>query len=184
MLNGEVENFCVMLDRGVNMRADRKKNIVFSEEVDSSINGLAVGISFVVVAIFVISFKIFNNPIAERVIAIILLLIGIVGTMSEIEKIKKNDIKGVGDVIMGLCFAIPSTLGIINNEIILLRAILLPLFLFGVYGFMRGFFEIIYSFKIVKRESKSKKFEIMQIIVTITEVIALFVAILQLISEI
>lgn len=166
------------------MRTEKKKINVFSEEIDSSINGLALGISFVLIALFVIWFGIFNNPIAERVIAIILLVIGIVGTISEIEKLKNNDIKGIGDAVLGLIFTIPSSLGIIKNDIIWLHAILFPFLLFGMYGLMRGVFEIVYSIKFIKRESKSKKIEIMQIVVTLTEVIALFVAILQLVSEV
>ncbi len=166
------------------MGMKKKKDFVFSAEIDSSINGLALGISFVLVAIFVMGFKIFNNAIAERAIAIILLVIGIAGTISEIEKMKQNDIKGIGDVFLGLLFVIPSSLGIVKTNLIWLHAILLPVFLFGMYGLMRGVFEIIYSLKIVKRESKNKKIEIMKIVVTITEVIALVVAILQLVSEI
>lgn len=168
------------------MHKDKKKEkeIVFSEEIDSSINGFALGISFVLVAIFVIWFEIFDNLIVERIIAIILLVLGIAGTISEIEKVKKNDIKGVGNFVLGLVLTIPSSLGIIKNDIISLHIILLPIFLLGMYGLMRGVFEIGYSLKLLKRESKSKKIEIMKIIVTLTEIIALLVAALQLISEI
>lgn len=166
------------------MSTEKKKNIVFSEEIDSSINGLALGISFVLVALFVMGFKIFNNSIVERVIAIILLVIGIAGTISEIEKLKKNEIKGMGDVFLGAIFTVPSAYWIIKTDIILLRAVLLLPFLFGMYGLMKGILEIIYSVKLVKRKSKNKKIEIMQIVVTLTEVIALVVAILQLVSEI
>lgn len=129
-------------------------------------------------------FKIFNNEIVERAIAIILLVIGIAGTISEIEKLKMNDIKGMDDVFFGLIFTVPSFLGIIKTDIIWLHAILVLIFLFGMYGEIKGILEIIYSLKLVKRKSKNKKIEIMQIVVTLTEVIALVVAILQLVSEI
>lgn len=45
------------------MSKQNEKKIVFSEEIDSSINGFALGISFVMLAIFVVYFKIFNNAI-------------------------------------------------------------------------------------------------------------------------
>jgi len=166
------------------MNTDKKKKVVFSEEVDSSINGFALGISFVLLALFVIWFKVFSNTIAESITAIFFLLFGIVGTMSEIEKIRKDDIKGIGDAMVGLFLTTPTLFGIIKTNIIWLRVILLAFLLVGMYGLMRGIFEIIYSLKLVKRENKNKKIEIMQIIVTITQVIALVVVVLQLIFEI
>lgn len=176
--------FVLFKRKVINMSTDKKKNIIFSEEVDSSINGFALGTSFVLVALLVMYFEVFNNLIIERVVAIVLLLVGIAGTMSEIEKIKKNDIKGFGDLVLGLLFAIPSFVVIIKFKISLLNILMVFLFLFGVYGSMRGIFAIIYSLRIKKRESNNKKVEIMQIIVALTEIIALIVAVLQLISEV
>ena len=45
----------------VNKQKDKK--IVFSEEIDSSINGIALGTAFVMLSIFVVYFKIFNTTI-------------------------------------------------------------------------------------------------------------------------
>lgn len=166
------------------MSTHKKKNIMFSEEIDSSINGFALGTSFVIVALFIMYFGVFNNLIVERVVAIVLLLFGIAGTMTEIEKIKKSDIKGFGDFVLGLFFIVPSLFVIIKIDIIWFSVPMLVLFLFGVYGLMKGIFEIIYSLKLRKRESSNKKIEIMQIVVTLTEIIALIVAVLQLVSEV
>ena len=41
----------------------KDKKIVFSEEIDSSINGIALGTAFVMLSIFVVYFKIFNTTI-------------------------------------------------------------------------------------------------------------------------
>lgn len=48
------------------MSKQKDKKIVFSEEIDSSINGIALGTAFVMLSIFVVYFKIFNNTIAEN----------------------------------------------------------------------------------------------------------------------
>ena len=45
----------------VNKQKDKK--IVFSEEIDSSINGIALGTAFVMLSIIVVYFKIFNTTI-------------------------------------------------------------------------------------------------------------------------
>ena len=45
------------------MSKQKDKKIVFSEEIDSSINGIAFGTAFVMLSIFVVYFKIFNTTI-------------------------------------------------------------------------------------------------------------------------
>lgn len=166
------------------MSKQKEKKIVFSEEVDSSINGFALGISFVLLALFVIYFGIFQNTIAERIVAIVLLVIGIAGTMTEIGRIKKGDIKGVDDLFVGLLFTVAPIIAILKYENVYLNVILFIALMLGSYGTMRGFFEIVYSLKLQKRKSGSVKIEVMKIIVAVTELIALVVAVIQLIQEI
>lgn len=45
------------------MGKDKEKKVIFSEEIDSSIDGFALGITFVLVAFFEVYFKIFGNRI-------------------------------------------------------------------------------------------------------------------------
>lgn len=166
------------------MGKNKEKKIVFSEEIDSSINGFALGISFVFISIFVMYFNIFNNQIIELIVAIVLLIIGIAGTLTEIGKIKKSDIKGADDLLIGLLFTIFPIIVIMKSVKIYLHVLLFILLIFGSFGTVKGVIEIIYSLKIKKRNSASRKVETMKIIVAFTEVIALIVAVLQLIGEI
>lgn len=49
---------------------------------------------------------------------------------------------------------------------------------------MKGVIEILYSLKIKRRKTENKKVEVMQIVVAATEVVALAVAIIQLVNEV
>ena len=72
---------------------------------------------------------------------------------------------------------------LIFNKVII-NIFLFPILMFGTFGGLKGIMEIIYSLKLKKRESGNTKIEVMKIIVAITEIIALAVAIIQLIDAI
>ncbi len=165
------------------MTKQKDKKIVFSEEIDSSINGIALGTAFVMLSIFVVYFKIFNNTIAEKVIAVTLLVFGIAGTLTEIGRIKKEDIKGLDDLIVGLLLTILSVVIILKFRNATLNIGLFIVLLLGSYGMIRGILEVFYSLKIQRRKSNNVKIEIMKSVVAITEFVSLIVVILQLVKE-
>ena len=169
---------------GKNMAEHKDKKIVFSEEIDSSINGFALGISFVLLALFVEYFKIFNNAIVEIVVAIVLLVLGIAGTVTEIGRIKKDDIRGLDDLMLGIFLAVVSIIVILKIHNVYYNIGLFVILLLGTFGMVKGLLEVLYSLKLRKRKSKNAKVEIMKIIVALTEIIALIVAIIQLMHEI
>lgn len=166
------------------MAEHKDKKIIFSEEIDSSINGFALGISFVLLALFVEYFKIFNNAIVEIVVAIVLLVLGIAGTVTEIGRIKKDDIRGLDDLMLGIFLAVVSIIVILKIHNVYYNIGLFVILLFGTFGMVKGLLEVLYSLKLRKRKSKNAKVEIMKIIVALTEIIALIVAIIQLVHEI
>ena len=129
-------------------------------------------------SIFVVYFKIFNNTIVEKVIAVILLAFGIAGTLTEIGRIKKEDIKGGDDLIVGF-----SVVVILKFRNVALNIGLFIVLLLGSYGMIRGILEILYSLKLQRRKSNNVKIEIMKIVVAITEFISLIIVILQLVKE-
>jgi len=162
---------------------DKEKKIIFSEEIDSSITGFSVGVSFVVVALFVWFGRLFHNRIAESVITIILLIIGICGTFLEFEKINQKNIKGLYDLGLGCVLSILFFFLIIKFDLLVLNIVCVILLLFSIYAVFSGLLKIGYSFKIQKRNVENKKVEIFKIITGVTEIIALVVVILQLVSE-
>lgn len=166
------------------MSLKKGKKIVFTEEIDSSIGGFSLGIAFVLVSVFVIYFKIFNNLIAERIVAIVLLVIGIVGTLTELGKIKKDDIKGGDDLLTGFIVTGVSVVTIFKVEWLLCDILSFLFLLIGAFGTIKGIIEIIYSLKLMFRENRNRKKDVMKIIVALTQVLALVVVILQLIGEV
>lgn len=166
------------------MGKDKEKKVIFSEEIDSSIDGFALGITFVLVAFFEVYFKIFGNRMVEIVLAIGLLLFGIFGTLIEIGKISTDNIKGGDDLVTGLFLAAPSVFIIFKFNKVILNIIMFIVLASGIFGAMKGVIEILYSLKIKRRKTENKKVEVMQIVVAATEVVALAVAIIQLVNEV
>ena len=152
------------------MGKDKEKKVIFSEEIDSSIDGFALGITFVLVAFFEVYFKIFGNRMVEIVLAIGLLLFGIFGTLIEIGKISTDNIKGGDDLVTGLFLAAPSVFIIFKFNKVILNIIMFIVLAFGIFGAMKGVIEILYSLKIKRRKTENKKVEVMQIVVAATEV--------------
>ncbi len=161
----------------------KEKKVVFSEEIDSIINGIAVGMAFLISAFITYFFNVFHNIILDRIVAVALAMLGILFTSFEIDKIDKNKIYGVGDLVLGLVFIIPS-LGVIlyfNN--IFSNVIMSAVFIFGAYGSFRGLLEIAYSI-LKPKKVENKKSDIIKVITFLTEFIALIVVVMQLMTEI
>ena len=137
------------------MGKDKEKKVIFSEEIDSSIDGFALGITFVLVAFFEVYFKIFGNRMVEIVLAIGLLLFGIFGTLIEIGKISTDNIKGGDDLVTGLFLAAPSVFIIFKFNKVILNIIMFIVLAFGIFGAMKGVIEILYSLKIKRRKTES-----------------------------
>ena len=106
--------------------------------------------------------------------------LGIAGTLTEIGRIKKADMKGLDDLIVGLLLTVVSILKFRN---VALNIGLFIVLLLGSYGMIRGILEILYSLKLQRRKSNNVKIEIMKIVVAVTEFISLIVVILQLVKE-
>lgn len=161
----------------------KEKKIIFSEEIDSSINGFSVGVSLVTVALFIWFGGLLHNRVADATVTIVFLIIGILGTFLEIEKVNHNEIKGIGDLGMGSVFGCLSIFLIFKFDILVLNVISLVVLLFGTFAIFSGILKLCYSIKIQKRKTENKKVEVFKIITGLTEIIALVVVVLQLISE-
>ena len=162
----------------------KDKKVIFSKEIDSSITGFALGISFVLLAGLIYYFDIFHWIIVDRIIAIILLIIGICGTCIEIGRINVEKIKGKDDLLLGLLFTIPALFLIFKYDQIVLNIICFWVLLLSLFGTIKGIIEVLYSLRIQRRKSQNKKIEILRFITVITEVLALAVAAFQFLTEI
>lgn len=162
---------------------DKEKEVIFSKEIDSSITGLSLGTTLILVALFVYYVGLFHNKIIEILITIILVFIGMIGTFLEIGKAKNDDIKGIDDLGLGMTFLSIAVFLVLKYNILFLNVICFFVLLISVFGAIQGLLKIFYSLKIHKRESSNKKIGIAKIVVGITEITALAVAIIQLITE-
>lgn len=134
----------------------KKKTIIFSEEIDSTINGFSLVLTFIVIGIFLIFNKnYFGNPIVATIIQWVFIIFGCLGFGTEVSKMNKNrGIKGIDNLITGII-----TVGIwaviyyfaknwIGNIIGFLFLII------GVYGGIQGIIEIYYSIIQIKKKNK------------------------------
>lgn len=161
----------------------KDKKIIFSEEVDSSITGFSLGSALILVALFVYYVELFHNRIIEIIVAIILIFIGMIGTFLEIGKAKNDDIKGINDLGVGIVLSTASVFLVLKYDKLPLNIICFFVLLISVFGTIQGVLKIFYSLKIQKRKTDNKKIGILKVIVGITEIVALAVAIIQLITE-
>lgn len=83
----------------------KKSKIVFSEEIDNFIDGISLGIAFILIAIFIYFVGIFHNVLVDRIVMLVLILFGFIGTATEISKINnKNKIHGIDNFLIGIIF--------------------------------------------------------------------------------
>lgn len=144
------------------MKQDNKeKKIVFSEKIDSTISGLALVLTFILIGVFLLfNSQYFGNEITAKVIQWIFIVVGTLGFGSEISKIKKDKekrIKGIDDIITGIVVILIWFLvyKIVNNTTG--NSIAFLLLILGTFGTFKGIIEVIYSAMQLKKEKSNKK---------------------------
>ena len=88
-----------------------EKKIIFSEKIDSSINGFAIVVSFIGIGMFLAYHKnYFGNTIVSKIVQWIFIIIGGLGLCVEISNLRKNNpkknIEGISDFVMGITFLV------------------------------------------------------------------------------
>lgn len=135
------------------MKKDKKT--VFSEEIDSSINGYALGITFLLLSVFtILKPDYFIIPMVSYIVGTLLGITGIIGCSLEISKsieIKGMDTLSLGCIFVGIWFGLNR---LCPNIIVNIFAFFI--LMFGIYGTLRGNFELVYSLL----SMKSKKTEV------------------------
>ena len=165
----------------------KKNNIVFNENIDSSINGFALVIAFIIIGI-ILQFdnSFFGN--ATSIIKIVFIVIGILGLFTEINKLNINyEIKGLNNIGSGLFLLIISYLLKVyinpNNwfEIlfILYEVFLFFIILIFVYGLCRGLIEMFFSLYKNYKEKNKKMNLFSSIMVVLTQLFGLILLVAQ-----
>lgn len=165
----------------------KKNNIVFNENIDSSINGFALVIAFIIIGI-ILQFdnSFFGN--ATNIIKLVFIVIGILGLFTEISKLNINfEIKGLNNIGSGLFFLMISYLlkNYINpNNWFEILFILYEIFLFfiiliSVYMLCRGLIEMVYSLYMNYKEKNKKRNLFSSIMVVLTQLFGLILLVAQ-----
>ena len=123
----------------------KEKNPVFSEIIDSKINGYAIGISFLGISTFLlINNTYFHWPALTYFVGAVFGIIGIAGIGTELDKSKK--IKGIGNLVIGLiCLGVWVSLFVFLKNNAIGNTVGMPALIIGAYGFIRGLLELFYS---------------------------------------
>lgn len=162
---------------------DKKKNIVFSEIIDSKINGYALGFSLLLVSTFLL----FNSTYLHwswltYSVGAVLGILGIGGIGCELDKSKK--VKGIGNLSCGLIF-----LGVwlalfvyFNDKPVVNFLGMFPL-IFGAYGSLKGLIELFYSIWLEITNSQRSISKISKaVFVFITQICGLVLTILNILK--
>lgn len=168
----------------------KEKRIIFSEEIDSTISGFSLVITFIVIGIFLIFNKnYFGNAAVATVIQWSFIIIGCLGFGTEVSKMnKKRGIKGIDDLIVGIVvIAIWATIyymfkNWIGNTIGFLFLVI------GLYGGVRGIIEISYSIIKIKQKNKIEEKHnlsiVKDIILILSEIAGMGLIIVQILQAI
>lgn len=120
----------------------KDKKVIFSEEVDSSISGFSLGITLILVAVFVYYTELFHNKLTDILVAIILMIFGMLGTFLEIGKAKNDDIKGIDDCGCGIVLLAIAVFLVLKYNKLILNIICFFILLFSVYEVVQGVLKI------------------------------------------
>lgn len=165
----------------------KKKKIIFSEEIDSKINGLTLGSAFIVVGLFLLLIpNYFGNELVGKIVRWIFIVIGVSGLLIELGKSKPvSDIKGFEDLWAGvLLLAIWATIFFLVKNLLWNIAGFFCL-IFGVYGVFQGVFRIIYSMLLNQKDKVQTKGNIASdILLFLTKVVSLALLVLQFVKAI
>lgn len=169
--------------------AEKNKKIIFDEKTDSTINGFAVVLAFVVIGIILQ----FDNDFfgaATNFIKGFFIIIGILGLFTEVKNLNfRFDIKGLDNVMIGvfmlvIIFLMRSYINVDNWFVIIkysYQLILFFLILICIYGFARGIIEMGYSIiKNYVNDGKNKKKNIFKnIMFVLTQLFGLLLVMAQ-----
>ena len=158
---------------------NKEKKIMFSEKIDDAINGFSIGITFILVALFLFWKKDYLlTNIATQIVSIIVGLFGF--CMCAIQLGKSSTVKGFDDLGLGLFFFVIWLICYVKINSFWLNLILLVLLVAGTYGIVRGVIEIIYS--IFSTNKKTKTTRVKEIFLLITQFFGLILTVLNILK--
>ena len=177
---------------GMKEHNEKTKEFVFSEEIDSAINGYALGATLLGIGIFLlIKPDYFPLPIVSYIIGAVIGILGTLGIGIELSKTAK--IKGINNIAIGVVLVaiwLVTYLKIQSLWVNIMFIILLILGCFAVFlGIFQGIYSIIENVNVNKQQKKEHPERgktlgsmISQIILFLTQLCGLGLAIINIIK--
>ena len=176
----------------INEKEKKQKVVVFSETVDSAINGYAIGISFTGIGVFLL-FKpdYFAIPLISYIVGAIIGVIGVLGTGVDLSKHSK--VRGLGYIVTGIILLAGWLLGYILVHSVWLNIVIFALLVFGCYlvclGLIQGVVSIVRNVRASQKEKNGGKLKVIggaltQIILFLTQLCGLLLAIINVLKAI
>lgn len=168
-------------------KGKKSKKIIFSEEIDSRIDGLSLGFAFIIVGLILLFIPdYFPNNLVGKIIRGIFIALGIFGLFIEFGKLKPiSDIKGFDDLSVGIFFLAIWVAFFVHTQHWFGCTVGFICLIIGVYGASRGLIKIIYSIWINQKNKAHKKGEIASdILILLTKLASLALVLFQLIKAI
>lgn len=171
-------------------KSKKPRKIVFTEAIDSAINGYALGFSFIGIGVFLLlKPDYFFTPIASYIIGAVIGAFGVVGTGIELSKSSK--IKGFDNLTMGLVFFAIWLVSYIKISTFWANLLFFAFLIFGAYAVCLGLFQstysIIQSIKHANTDANAKQEKgaiASQIVLFLTQICGLIVAILNVVKAV
>lgn len=154
------------------MKNEQKKP-EFSEKIDSKINGLALGISFSAISLFLlICNDYFEIHTISYIVGAVFGLIGFGGLAVELTE--TNTIKGIGELIGGLVMFVPWLLIYLKfNDNIWAKVLSFGLLVLGLYVLALGIIKLFYSSLKAITDSNSTNSKIKSVFLLISQLLGL-----------
>lgn len=168
----------------------KEKKITFSEEIDNSINGFALVVTFIAVGIFLLfNKKYFGNEIVSTIIQWIFIVIGCLGFGTEISKMnEKRGIKGIDNLVIGIILLIIWACIYYFFKNWIGNVISFFILIIGLYDGCKGIIEITYSIIIKgkdnKKAQKSRLDVTKEIILMLSEIAGIGLILVQILQSI
>lgn len=168
----------------------KERKIVFSETIDSAINGYAVGVSFLGIGVFLLlKPDYFTYPIASYILGAIIGVIGFLGTGIELSKSFK--IKGMVNFNLGLILLAFWLFMYLTISSLWANIVFFLFLVLGTYSLCLGFIQSIYSIvsnikssKLSDEKSNSKGNIVSQIVLFLSQLCGLALAVLNVIKAV
>lgn len=158
----------------------KQKKIYFSEELDSRISGFSVVFAFILSGL-VLQFapNYFGNALVTAIVKWVFIIIGLLGTIVEIGKIKSS-IYGLDDLLYGCLFLGGWTALFVFADHWVAHTLSFVILPFGAYEFARGTQLLLHSISQNFGKPREKKTEKGDILLILTKLLGVVLVIIQL----